>query len=214
MKPQVQHIITSAIMLGLFALIGTTVVAGLEALTAEKIAANIAATRLKILNAVMPADLYDNAILDDYIIVNDEALDTDGKPVTIYRARKQGEPMGAVFETVAPKGYSGPIYLLVGVHLDGTLGGVRILSHKETPGLGDAIHQEHSDWIFGFTGKSLGNPPLNRWGVKRDGGEFDQFTGATISPRLVVRAVRDSLLYYQAHQKEIYATSPSPQPPS
>src|SRR5690606_4959952 len=115
------------------------------------------------------------------------------QPVTVYRAFRGGEPVAALFNSVAPDGYSGEIRLLVGVRVDGSLSGVRVLSHKETPGLGDPIEVRHSDWITRFSGLSLENPPFERWKVRRDGGDFDQFTGATITPRAVVKATRNTL---------------------
>lgn len=204
MKSDFKHILTSSILLGLFTMVGVAIVAGLQISTADRIAANKEAARLRSLNAVLPPDRYDNDILNDKIDITDEKLQTGDRAVTVYRAKKGQQPVAVVFETVAPKGYSGPIYLLVGINLDETVSGVRILSHKETPGLGDAIDHRHSDWISGFTGKSLQNPLPERWSVKRDGGEFDQFTGATISPRAVVKTVRESLAYFMLHKTEIF----------
>jgi electron transport complex protein RnfG len=131
-------------------------------------------------------------------------LGTD-EAVTVYRARREGKPIALVMAPVAPDGYSGAIKLLIGIGYDGTLTGVRVSAHHETPGLGDAIDEERSDWIFGFDGKSLDNPPLDRWRVKRDGGAFDQLTGATITPRAIVKAVKKSLLYYREHRADLFA---------
>jgi electron transport complex protein RnfG len=125
--------------------------------------------------------------------------------VTVYRARLHGEPVALVIAAVAPDGYSGTIRLLVGINVDGSLSGVRVVAHRETPGLGDAIEEERSDWILGFTGKSLQNPPLQKWAVKKDGGAFDQLTGATITPRAVVKAVRQALLYYRDQKDALFA---------
>ena len=124
--------------------------------------------------------------------------------VPVYRAFRNGEPVAALLTPVAPNGYSGEIRLLVGIYADGRVAGVRVLGHKETPGLGDAIEIERSDWITSFAGRSLGNPPLEDWKVKRDGGVFDQFTGATITPRAVVQAVRKTLLYFERHRDELF----------
>ena len=104
---------------------------------------------------------------------------------------------------VSREGYSGPINLLVAVNVDGTLSGVRVVSHKETPGLGDKIETNKDDWILGFVGKSLSNPSEALWKVRKDGGEFDQFTGATITPRAVVNAVREVLKYQQAQTSQV-----------
>jgi Na+-translocating ferredoxin:NAD+ oxidoreductase subunit G len=142
---------------------------------------------------------------EDVVLVRDpELLGTPGQ-VSVYRARQRGRPVAVVISPVAPVGYSGPIRLLVGILADGTLSGVRVVSHRETPGLGDKVELERDDWILGFDGRSLGDPPVSRWAVRRDGGVFDQFTGATVTPRAVVRAVRDALVYFEAHRDELFA---------
>ena len=110
----------------------------------------------------------------------------------------------AVLTAVAPEGYGGGIRLLVAINYDGTLAGVRVLSHHETPGLGDKIEAERSDWILQFEGLSLENPAPRNWRVKKDGGRFDQFTGATITPRAVVAAVYDALVYFEAHREALF----------
>ena len=107
----------------------------------------------------------------------------------------------------APDGYNGDIRLLAAIDVTGTVLGVRVVSHRETPGLGDPIEVERSDWVLGFTGKSLLSPQGKSWAVKRDGGEFDQFTGATISPRAVVKAVHNTLLYFKTNQKSLFETA-------
>ena len=125
----------------------------------------------------------------------------------MYRARKAGQPVALVITPVAPDGYSGIIKLLVGINVDGTLNGVRVVTHRETPGLGDAIDEKRSDWIHLFDNRSLLDPPLERWAVRKDGGDFDQLTGATITPRAVVKAVRQTLLYYRDNQDALFAPS-------
>ena len=127
------------------------------------------------------------------------------EPVTVYRARKQGKPVALALTTFAPDGYNGTIKILVGINYNGSLAGIRIVSHHETPGLGDAIETDRSNWVYQFNNKSLVNPTPKKWGVKRDGGVFDQFTGATITPRAVVKAVYRSLLYYQANRKMLFS---------
>ena len=159
------------------------------------------------LNQLVPVDRYDNRVVEDTIkVVAPEWLGTD-QPVTIYRARKNGQPVALFATPYALDGYSGPIQLLIGVYADGTLAGVRVLAHKETPGLGDAIEEKRSPWILAFTGKSLGNPPLERWKVKKDSGTFDQFTGATITPRAVVKATGRFLEYVQSHQESLFVAT-------
>ena len=131
----------------------------------------------------------------------------------MYRARLRGEAVAVVLAPVAPGGYSGSIHLLVGIAPDGTLLGVRVTEHRETPGLGDAIEARKSDWIRRFTGRSLGDPPFERWRVRKDGGDFDQFTGATVTPRAVVGAVANVLVYFDRHRAELLAQPATIVPP-
>ena len=201
-----QSLITAAILL-LFALVGTAMVAYTYDNTREKIAANERAMLLRKLHRLIPPGSHDNALLQDTLQVQNRTLLGTSEPVTVYRARLNGEPVALVIAAVAPDGYSGAIRLLVGINVDGSLSGVRVVSHRETPGLGDAIEEERSDWILGFTGKSLQDPPLQQWAVKRDGGAFDQLTGATITPRAVVKAVRQALLYYRDRKDALFATN-------
>jgi electron transport complex protein RnfG len=199
-----QITITAAVLL-LFAVIGTLLVALTFEGTREQIAANEREALLRKLNVLVPPERYDNAIFEDTKQVSNDHLLGSAEPVTVYRARRNGKPVAVVMAPVAPDGYSGSIRLLVGINLDGSLSGVRTLAHRETPGLGDKIEVERSDWILGFDGKSLGNPPLGAWQVRRDGGAFDQFTGATITPRAMVKAVRNSLIYYRDNREALFA---------
>jgi electron transport complex protein RnfG len=203
MRIDFRHIVTSALLLGLFGIAGAGIVAAVFESTEERIEANIRAHLLKSLNQIMPSEAYDNEILTDTIDVWEASL-TPGAATTIYRARKDGKPVAAIFTITAPDGYSGSIRMLVGVNTDGSLAGVRVVEHHETPGLGDAVEAVRSDWILGFDGKSIGQPPLEQWKVKRDGGVFDQFTGATITPRAVVKAVRHTLLYFRDNTDEVF----------
>lgn len=207
-----QITITTLVLL-LFALAGTAMVAFTWEQTHERIAANERATLLRKLNQLIPAERYDNALLDDRITVVDPALLGTSRPVSVYRARHRDEPVALVMDPVAPDGYSGSIHLLVGINRDGSLAGVRVIAHRETPGLGDAIDEDRSDWILGFDGRSLQDPPPGRWAVKKDGGDFDQLTGATISPRAVVNAVRRCLRYYQAHRGHLFSATASVEQP-
>ena len=200
-----RQIIITTIILMLFAVIGTALVSYTFDNTRERIAANERATLLRKLHRLIPPERHDNILLDDSIEVHNEKLLGTAEPVKVYRARKDGKAVALVIAATAPNGYSGSIKLLVGINIDGTLSGVRAISHRETPGLGDAIDEQRSDWILGLTGKSLGNPPLDRWKVRKDGGDFDQLTGATITPRAVVQATRNALLYYRQHQQSLLA---------
>ena len=201
----VRHILITALVLLLFAVLGTGLVAFTYDNTRSRIAANERAALLRNLNALVPADRYDNTLPNDTLSVrNPELLGTD-EQVTVYRARKDGQSVAVILTPVAPDGYSGEIKLLVAINADGTLAGVRVTAHRETPGLGDAIDATRSNWILGFTGHSLTNPDEKHWAVKKDGGNFDQFTGATITPRAVVKAVKKSLIYFQRQHQTLFA---------
>lgn len=201
----------SALILGLFAVIGTALVGLTYEGTKDRIAANERAALLRSLHAIVQPERHDNDIFTDVIQVTDPELLGSREPASVFRARKQGDPVAAVLSVVAPDGYGGPIKLLVGINYDGTLAGVRVVNHHETPGLGDGIEETRSNWILGFAGKSLGNPPKDKWQVKRDGGVFDQFTGATITPRAVVNAVRKALIYFASHRDALFTQGANPE---
>ncbi|MGB5620880.1 MAG: electron transport complex subunit RsxG [Gammaproteobacteria bacterium] len=196
-------------LLALFAVIGAGLVAITEDATRERIKSNQREYLLRSLNDVLPSDRYDNVLFEDTIEVTDTELLGSDRSITVYRGRLGTVPVAAILTPVAPDGYSGPIRLLVGIDYDGTLTGVRVVTHRETPGLGDAIEVERSDWIRRFDGLGLGNPPLPAWTVRRDGGDFDQFTGATVTPRAVVKAVRNALLYFSQHRDELFEAPPA-----
>ena len=199
-----RQILLSGVFLSLFAVVGTTLVALTEYSTSAAIAENERQVLLRNLYALLPRDRLDNDIAADTLQLPASALLGTDDASTVYRARLGGEPVAAIFNSVAPDGYNGKIHLLVGVYIDGRLAGVRVVKHAETPGLGDAVEIRKSPWINDFAGKSLANPTPERWRVKRDGGDFDQFTGATITPRAVVAAVRNTLLYYQQNADMIF----------
>lgn len=199
-----RHMTISAVVLGLFAVVGTATVALTHSATADRIAANQRARLLKSLHVLIRPDQHDNDLFTDVTTAFDKELLGSNEPVNVYRARRNGEPVAAIINSVAPDGYSGRIILLVAIRYDGTLAGVRVIDHKETPGLGDGIERNRSDWIKSFDNLSLTNPDKKGWAVKRDGGEFDQFTGATITPRAVVKAVHRTLLYFNKHRNELF----------
>lgn len=202
-----RQIIITTIILLLFAISGTALVVYTFDNTRERISANERATLLRKLHQLIPQQQHDNVLLDDTLTIINTPLLGTLEPVTVYRARKAGQPVALVITPVAPDGYSGIIKLLVGINVDGTLNGVRVVTHRETPGLGDAIDEKRSDWIHLFDNRSLQDPPLERWSVRKDGGDFDQLTGATITPRAVVKAVRQTLLYYRDNQDALFAPS-------
>jgi electron transport complex protein RnfG len=199
------RMMVAAGILAAFAIVGSTLVSFTEVRTRDQIAANERAYLLRSLNEVLPESAYDNEMFTDTIQVTDPELLGSKDSITIYRARMAGQPVAALLTPVAPKGYGGPIRLLVGITTDGVIIGVRVVSHRETPGLGDVIEIDRSDWLLGFDGLSMGNPAEKKWAVKRDGGDFDQFTGATITPRAVVHAVRDALIYFSENSDAIFA---------
>ena len=199
-----RQILISGIFLWLFAVAGTTLVALTEYSSREAIIENERQVLLRNLYALLPRDKLDNDIAEDILeLPASPLLGTDAVSI-VYRARLAGEPAAAIFNSIAPNGYNGKIHLLVGIYSNGKLAGVRVVKHAETPGLGDAVEVRKSPWIKSFEGKSLTNPGPSGWRVKRDGGEFDQFTGATITPRAVVAAVRNTLLYYQQNVNIIF----------
>jgi len=202
----VRDIVITTMLLGLFAAIGTGVVAWVHSGTEVRIAENrLAMTRLRVTQVLEGLD-YDNDPVMDHHRVGDDRLGGDHLPV--WLARRGAEVVGVALSAVAPDGYSGDIHLLVGIDTTGTLLGVRVTGHRETPGLGDDIEVERSDWVHGFRGRSLVDPPIELWRVRRDGGVFDQFTGATVTPRAVVRAVRHALLYFEEHAEALVALPP------
>ncbi|MGD2053331.1 MAG: electron transport complex subunit RsxG [Gammaproteobacteria bacterium] len=199
-----KQVLTTASLLMIFAIIGSGIVGLTYDSTYEKIKRNEQMVLLRKLNTILSPSEYDNDLLEDQIELDQDTLLGTDEQSTAYLAYKNDRPVAVVLSPVAPSGYSGPIRMLVGIYYDGTVAGVRVVKHRETPGLGDAIESERSDWILGFNGKSLENPATKKWKVKRDGGEFDQFTGATITPRAVVKAVHSALLYFNQHRKQLF----------
>ena len=204
MNSTTHAVIRSGLLLGLIALLGTALLTGVNALTHERIAEQEKRRVLQQLNAILPAASYNNNLLEDVVEITDEALFQHPAPVTVYRARMDDQPVAVLMAVTAPDGYNGDIRLLAGFDNSGRVLGVRVVSHRETPGLGDPIEIEKSDWILSFMNKSLLNPQAGGWAVKRDGGEFDQFTGATISPRAVVKAVHNALVYFDANRQSLF----------
>ncbi len=204
-----QMIITSAI-LGGFAIAGSGLVAITHEATEERIEQAHRESLLRSLHELVTPEQSDNDLYHDVIEVTDKALLGSDKPVRIYRARKHGQPVAALLTPIAPNGYSGDIKLLVAVNYDGTLAGVRVLEHRETPGLGDDIELSRSKWVLDFNNHSLQSLNSQQWKVKKDGGEFDQFTGATITPRAIVQAVHLSLQYSQLHREALFSTPSLP----
>ncbi|MBN7820941.1 electron transport complex subunit RsxG [Bowmanella yangjiangensis] len=206
------HLKRSGTTLTAFALVTTGLIAITNELTAPRIKSQEQQQLQKILGSIVPPALHDNDIEHDCTLVTDANLLGDDSPKTVYRARLQGEPVALVLQTMTPDGYSGDIDLLVGVNLAGKVTGVRVLKHQETPGLGDKIDIRISDWILSFDGKGIDNGEQKNWAVKKDGGQFDQFTGATITPRAMVKAVKNALLLASEQQQMLFAAPNQCQP--
>jgi electron transport complex protein RnfG len=194
----------NGILLGVIAAGGVSLLVGTHLVTRERIAEQEARVLREQLSQVLPAERYDNDPRADWITVHDPVALGQPGPVRIFRARRAGVPVAVVMDLTAPDGYNGDIRLLVGIWYDGSISGVRVVRHRETPGLGDPIEARRSDWITRFTGKSLDDPQARGWAVRKDGGEFDQFTGATITPRAVVAAVQRALAWFAAHRDSIF----------
>lgn len=199
----------SAMVLAVAAILSVGLVAVINDRARPQIEASRRAEQLRQLTAILGDAAYDNDPLTDTVFVRDpEYLGTD-EPLAAHRVRRNGEPVAVLLNAVAPDGYSGAIRLLVAIDAQGTLIGVRVLEHRETPGLGDFVEERRTDWIRQFDGRSLDAPPPARWEVRKDGGDFDQYTGATVTSRAVTHAVRDALACFTRHRAELLA-APSP----
>jgi electron transport complex protein RnfG len=190
----------NALLLGVFALLTTALIAATFLNTQDSIAENIRQAEEKALLEIVPRSRHNNSMLDDTQPIADSQLLGLRTSKTLYIARQDGQPVAVILPTTATDGYSGDIDMIVGINSNGTVAGVRVLSHRETPGLGDGIDRKKSTWVDGFAGRSLSNPTAERWTVKKDGGDFDQFTGATITPRAVTQAVARALQYFQSNK--------------
>ena len=195
-----RSILRNSVILGLFAVATVGMIAVTQQGTAERISEAQRRVQLSALNEIVPHDQHDNDLLTDSFTVQDRQYLSLSAPAEAYRARQGARVSAVILPVVAPDGYSGRIDLLVGIRADGSIAGVRSVSHRETPGLGDKIDAGKSQWILSFNGKSLSMPIPDQWAVKKDGGQFDQFTGATITPRAVVKAVYQALNYFDEHR--------------
>lgn len=187
--------LTAAVRVGLFSFIIVGLVTLVYHASKDKIAENEYLALLHSLQEVLSQNSYDNDLVNDVLQL---------QTYTIYRARKAGKPVAAIIKTTTTHGYNGDIHLLIAITINGRITGVRALNHRETPGLGDKIELKKSDWILSFVQKSLSDNDLSLWAVKRDGGLFDQFTGATITPRAIVNEVKKTALFFQRNQQTIF----------
>jgi Na+-translocating ferredoxin:NAD+ oxidoreductase subunit G len=201
--PEAHGALRTLLMVGAVAVGAALLVTVSHELSRERIEANQRMRLERSLHTVLPPELHDNELGATRLEANDPLLGTTGG-VDIYVATMDSRPVAAIFTTVAPDGYTGPIRLMIGVLADGTVSGVRVLSHRETPGLGDAIEISKSPWMTQFDGTRLDAPARDDWAVDRDGGAFDSITGATITARAVVKAVANTLLYFERHAEELF----------
>ncbi|MGP4844257.1 electron transport complex subunit RsxG [Marinobacter sp. 1Y8] len=210
--PLGKSIARNAIGLAMFAVITAGTIALTHAITKNRIDDQVRKAEASALLEIIPAELHDNDLLADTVEVGPSEDLGLKSAAAAHLAREDGDVTGIILPAVAPNGYSGPIRLLVGINGSGEVLGVRVTQHKETPGLGDKVELKKSKWVYNFNGKSLNNVPDGEWAVAKDGGEFDQFTGATITPRAVVKAVHGSLAYFDKHRSELL-TTPAPAQP-
>jgi len=199
-----QSILHNVKGLSIFAIVTAGLIALTQTQTADTIAANERAARAKALYEIIAKDNIDNDLLEDTISITSASLGIH-EPQDVYIAKRDGKAVAAILPVVAPDGYTGSIKLIVGIHSNGDIAGVRVLNHQETPGLGDKIDLKKSPWVLSFNDKSLLNPAEKGWRVKKDGGDFDQFTGATITPRAIVSAVHRALRYFESNKVELLA---------
>ncbi|MDL3985093.1 electron transport complex subunit RsxG [Shewanella xiamenensis] len=197
--------IKNGLLLALFALLCTGLVAVVNQQTFDEIKLQQQKELMGILHQLIPDELHDNELTAQCTLLqNKEALGTEDA-LPAYIATAAGKPVAIALEAIAPDGYNGNIKLIVGINTQGEVLGVRTLSHQETPGLGDKIELRKSDWVTKFVGKVLTSEDDKQWQVQKDGGDFDQFTGATITPRAYVKAVKRAVWYFTQHQTEIFS---------
>ena len=198
---------TAAIMLAL-AFIGTLLLASVFDVTRAPIEASEKAARLSLFKEILPAENYDNDLLASQVTIAPNALLGNRLPSIANVAKQQQQTAGVILEAIAHDGYSGDIKLLIAIRADGSISGVRVLAHKETPGLGDYIDIAHGNWIKLFDNESLEKTAAEKWQVKKDGGQYDYMVGATITPRAVVKAVKQALQFYQQNKQTLFAVNP------
>jgi len=197
-------VIKGGVTLAAMAAICTLLVAATYQLTADRIAANERAWLERSLEPALSGVFFEGSVTESKVVIPPPHDLPGNDTAIVYRVFAEEAPVAALFAVTARDGYAGSIRILVGVGIDGTVTGVRIVEHRETPGLGDRIDQSRSDWVYQFDGRSLGNPVEANWLLEVDGGEFDQLTGASVTPRAVIKAIRDTLIYFDAHRDEIF----------
>jgi len=198
-------VIKSGVTLAVIAALCTAMVALTYRFTEQRIAANEQAWLERSLQPALSGLFYDSGVTESQLIVPPPHELPGSEAAIVYRVYAEGAPVAALFVVSARDGYAGPIRLLIGIEVGGVVTGVHVLDHSETPGLGDRVETSKSDWAQQFNGHSLTNPDPAGWRIKRDGGQFDQLTGASVTPRAIIKATRDTLLYFSTHSDPIFA---------
>ena len=207
--------VRTGFILFVFVIIFTALLSAVYQWTRPAIEASALAEKMKLLNEVLPAAEYDNDLLSDTLTLPPTLELGLKESTTLYRARKTGQPAALVLEAAAPDGYAGRIKLLIAIRADGSVAGVRVTQHKETPGLGDYIEpkkdkNKERPWIGQFTGLSLSNSPAKEWRVRKDGGKIDYYAGATVSPRAVAKAVHNAVLWADIRREQLFSEGTTP----
>ncbi len=195
----------NGLTLAAIAALCTLLVATTYQLTKARIAANEQAWLEKSLEPVLSGVSFEGSITMSTLVIEAPHELPGRDDAIVYRVYDDDTPVAALLAVTAPDGYSGPIRILVGISYDGIVTGVRVLSHRETPGLGDGIEASKSDWVYQFEGHALGDPPEAGWAIRRDGGQFDQLSGASVTPRAVIKAILRTLLYFEANREALFA---------
>ena len=200
-----KSVLKSGATLAFIAAVCTALVAATYQATADRIAANEKALLEQSLQPAIAGLFFEGGVSESRLVLEPPHELPGSDAAVIYRVYSGDEPVAALFAVTAPDGFSGPIRVLVGVAADGRVSGVRILQHRETPGYGDSIESSRSDWVFQFEERALGDPVIGQWELRVDGGEFDQLTGASITPRAVLKAIREVLVYFDGNRDAIFA---------
>ena len=201
------HLFGSVLLIGVVAIAAAFVVKSSDDWSRDRIAANERVRVVARLNSVLDPALRSRDLTTTRLTVTDAALLGSDDPTDVYVLSEAAQPVAVLFASVAPHGYNASINLVIGVSPAGAVTGVRAVRHRETTGLGDAIDPAKSDWIEQFPGKTLAAPRRSLWAVEQDDGEFDSITGATVTSRAVVTAVKNTLLYFEQHRDELYAAA-------
>jgi electron transport complex protein RnfG len=196
---------SSGLTLAVLAAICTALVAVTWRLTAPRIVANEKAYLEDSLKPALANVFYDNDLAESTLKLAPPHGLPGAEEAIIYRLYSEDEPVAAAFVVSARDGYAGPIRLLIGIGYSGVLSGVRVIAHRETPGLGDQIESSKSSWLLQFQGASLESPPRAQWAIRRDGGAFDALSGASITPRAVIKAIKETLLYFEGNRDQVFA---------